>query len=152
MIRPRRIDEYRAMTTSTLTEPVTTVQRLYAAFGARDQAAVLALLDEDVDWSREVSAPGAELVPMLHNGRGHDAVRAYFAGVAQLEMLAFEPMRFLTDGRTVLVQLRIHVRHPGTSKDVDMDEIHRWEVGDDGRIVQYRPYTDTAGLIDIYRT
>ena len=78
--------------------------------------------------------------------------KAYLAGVAQLEMLAFEPARFHVDRQTLLVQLRIHIRHPETGKDIDLDEIHRWEAGDDGRIVRYRSYSDTAGIIDIYRS
>ena len=139
------------MTTSTPTEPVTTVQRIYAAFGEGDMPGLLAQIHEDVHWSFEVSAPGGELVPMFRSHRGHVGVQAYLAGVAQLEMLAFEPRQFIVDGRTVLVRLRIHIRHPETGKDVDLDEIHLWEVGEDGRVVRYRPYSDTAGIIDIYR-
>ena len=140
------------MSTSAPTQPLATVQRIYAAFGEGDVSGLLAQIHEDVEWSYDVTAPGADLVPMLHEHRGHEGVQAYLAGVAQLEMLAFEPRRFLVDGRTVMVHLRIHIRHPETGKDIDLDEIHRWEAGDDGRIVQYRSYSDTAGIIDIYRS
>lgn len=139
------------MSTSMPTDPVTTVQRTYAAFGERDMPGLLSLIDEEVEWSFDVDAPGAELVPMFRRHRGHDGVRAYLAAVSELEMLAFEPREFLTDGRTVVARLRIHIRHPGTGKDIDLDEIHRYELGEDGRIVRYRPYTDTAGIIEIYR-
>src|SRR5919205_981687 len=99
------------MTNPAATEPLATVQRLYQAFGERDQNTVLSLIDENVDWSLEVTAPGAELVPMFRNHRGHEGVLAYFAGVAQLEMLAFELKAYFTNGRTVLAHLRIHIRH-----------------------------------------
>jgi uncharacterized protein len=151
LIRADAGGEDRAMSTPALTEPVTTVQRIYAAFGEGDIPGLLSQIHEDVEWSYDVTAPGADLVPMLRTHRGHEGVQAYLAGVAQLEMLAFEPARFLVDGQTVLVQLRIHIRHPETGKDIDLDEIHRWEAGDDGRIVRYRSYSDTAGIIDIYR-
>jgi ketosteroid isomerase-like protein len=51
----------------------------------------------------------------------------------------------------VVARVRIHIRHPRTGKDIELDEIHRYEFGEDGRIVRYRPYTDTAGVIEIYR-
>ena len=139
------------MTTSTPTDLVTIVQQTYAAFGAGDIAGLLSHIDEDVEWSFDVAAPGAELVPMFRRHRGHDGGKAYLAAVSELEVLAFEPREFLAEARTVIARLRIHIRHPATGKDIDLDEIHRYGFGGDGTIVRYRPYTDTAGVIEIYR-
>ena len=50
-----------------------------------------------------------------------------------------------------MARLRIHLRHPRTGKDVDLDELHLYEFGDDDRIVRYRPFSNTAGIIEIYR-
>lgn len=127
-----------------------TVQAIYAAFGRGDLPGLLELLDPDVDWSADVPAPGAELVPMLHRGRGRDAARAYFAGVGQLEFHAFDVQAFHADGDVVLAEVHFEATHRTTGTRLSMDEIHRWVVRD-GRAVQYRPYLDTATLIEAYR-
>ncbi len=135
---------------TTTTTPLEVVQTLYGAFGAGDVAAMLELIDPDVDWSLDVAAPGAELVPMFGNGRGHEAVARYFGGVADLEFHTFAPVRFLTDGDVVLVELELDVSHRGTGKRARFGEVHRFDVRD-GRIVRYRPFLDTATLIELHR-
>lgn len=149
--RRSHLEDNAAMTTTTPTDLVTIVQRTYAAFGEGDIAGLLAHVDDDVEWSMDLDAPGAEMVPMFRQHRGHDGVRTYLDAVSELEVLAFEPREFLTGDRTVVARLRIHLRHPRTGKDVDLDELHLYEFGDDDRIVRYRPFSNTAGIIEIYR-
>jgi ketosteroid isomerase-like protein len=136
--------------TTTIRTPLDVVGALYAAFGRGDVAGMLEQVDPDVDWSVEVEAPGAELVPMFRNGRGHDAVLAYFGGVADLEIHAFDPHAFHVAGDTVLVEIRIDFTHRTTGKRGRFDEIHHWIVRD-GRVVRYRPFVDTATYIETHR-
>jgi ketosteroid isomerase-like protein len=131
--------------------PTATVQALYAAFGAGDLDAMLALIHPDVDWSLQVDAPGAERVPMFRNGRGHDAVRHYFSGVDRLDFRRFEPQMIVEQGDTVLVVLAIEVAHRDTGKSTAFEEIHRFRVRTDGRIYAYRPFLDTTRLIELYQ-
>ena len=133
-----------------MSSPTTTVQSLYAAFGAGDMGALLALIDEDVDWSVQVDAPGGELVPMFQNGRGHEAVLRYFGGVAELDWHTFEPHELYADEDRVVVRLRLAFTHRGTGRSAEIDEIHRFVVRD-GRVVHYRPYCDTAAFIEVFR-
>jgi ketosteroid isomerase-like protein len=123
---------------------------LYEAFGRGDMAGLLDLVDPEVDWSVQVDAPGAELVPMFRNGRGHDAVLHYFSGVADMEIHAFEPRAFHPSGDQVLVEITIDFTCRRTGKRGRFDEIHQWVVRD-GRVVRYRPYVDTATFIEIWR-
>lgn len=130
--------------------PLETVQVLYAAFGTGDMEGLLGAIHPEVDWSLQVDAPGAELVAMLRNGRGHDAVLHYFSGAALLEFHTFVPRRFLVDGDTVIVELELEVTHRTTGKRARLEEIHRFTV-EQGLVVRYRPFVDTATLIELYR-
>jgi ketosteroid isomerase-like protein len=146
---------HRHRMTTTITEsgtstPLDTITAIYDAFGRNDLDALFDRIDPDVDWSLQVDAPGGELVPMLRNGRGHDTVRRYFAGVAALEFHVFEPRAFHVDGDVVLVELRLDMSHRATGKRAALDEIHHWTVRD-GKVVRYRPYLDTATLIEMHR-
>jgi ketosteroid isomerase-like protein len=144
------VDDGRMEDTSVITAtPTATVQALYAAFGAGDTPGMLKLIAPDVDWSVDIGAAGAERVPMLRNGRGHDAVRYYFGGVADLRFDVFAPVDFLEGDDRVMVVIDVDVTHVGTGKRAVFQEVHRFHVRD-GRIVSYRPYPDTAALIEIF--
>ena len=136
--------------TTTTALPADVVGAVYAAFGRGDIPGLLELLDPDVDWSLEVDAPGADLVPMFRNGRGHDAALHYFGGVADMEIHTFEPHTFHVDGDSVLVEIRIDFTHRVTGKRGAFDEIHHWIVRN-GRVVRYRPFLDTATMIEVHR-
>lgn len=136
--------------TTTVMTTLETVQALYGAFGRGDLPALFALLHPDVDWSVTVDAPGGERVPMLRNGVGHDAAAHYFGGVAELEIHVFEVGRFLVDGDVAVAEVHFEATHRTTGKRAAIDELHHWTVRD-GQVVRYRPYVDTAALIELYR-
>lgn len=137
-------------TTAAIRTAADTVGAVYAAFGRGDLPGLFELLHPEVDWSRTVTAPGAELVPMLRNGVGHAAAEHYFGGVAQLEMHTFDVGRCFVDGDTVVAEIGFEASHRSTGRRAVIDELHHWTVRD-GLVVRYRPYVDTAALIDLFR-
>jgi ketosteroid isomerase-like protein len=136
----------------TITTPTAleTVQAIYGAFATGDLDAMFGRFDPAIDWSMQVDAPGAELVPMLHHGIGHDAAHHYFGGAAELEFHVFDLVAFHEAGDVVLVELHLDATHRATGKRAALDEIHHWTVRD-GLAVRYRPFVDTATLIELFR-
>jgi ketosteroid isomerase-like protein len=130
--------------------PVDVVAGVYGAFGRGDMPGLFALLHPEIDWSVDVTAPGGDLVPMLRHGIGHPAVEHYFGGVAQLEFHMFEVGRCFVDGDAVVAEVHLEATHRTTGKRAVLDELHHWIVRD-GLAVRYRPYVDTAALIELYR-
>lgn len=108
------------------------------------------LLHQEIDWSVTVTAPGGDLVPMLRHGIGHTAVQHYFSGVAQLEFHVFDVGRCLVDGDTVVAEVHFDATHRVSGKRGVIDELHHWVVRD-GLAVRYRPFVDTAALIELFR-
>jgi ketosteroid isomerase-like protein len=143
------MDDETVVATTTRT-PVETVRAAYDAFGRGDLPGLFELLHPDVDWGVTVTAPGGELVPMLRNGTGHDAVRHYFEGVAQLEIQDFQVGSVLSEGDVAIAEVHLEATHRTTGKRAVLEELHHWVVRD-GQIVRYRPYVDTAALIELYR-
>ena len=137
------------ITTTARTAPET-VGEVYASFGRGDLPGLLSLLHPEVEWSFTSTAPGADLVPMLRHGIGHDAVTRYFEGVGRLEMHVFEVARLLVDGDTVVAEIHLEASHRSTGARAAIDELHHWTVRD-GLVVRYRPYLDTAALIELFR-
>jgi ketosteroid isomerase-like protein len=125
------------------------VARIYSAFARGDMAGLFALLHPEIDWSADVTASGGELVPMLRHGIGHAAVEQYFSGVAQLEFHVFDVGRRFVDGDAVVAEVHFEATHRTTGKRAVIDELHHWIVRD-GLAVRYRPYVDTAALIELF--
>ncbi len=61
-----------------MSQHVETVKEAYAAFGRGDVAAVIALLDEEVEWT----AP--EILPHGGHAHGHEEVGAFFGGLVEM--------------------------------------------------------------------
>lgn len=127
------------------------VQSVYASFGRGDVAAVLDLIDDDVDWGRTIQAPGATVVPHLQHGIGKAAAISYFTAVAEtMEFHRFSPHLFATDGAEhVMAVLDLDMTVRTTGARVAFDEVHVFTVRN-GKIVRYRPFLDTAQLIEAY--
>ena len=136
--------------TTDIRPPLATVQGIYGAFGRGDLPALFDLLHPEIDWSTTVTAPGAERVPMLQHGTGHAAAEHYFGGVAQLEIHVFDVGRILVDGDVAIAEVHFEATHRATGRRAAIDELHHWIVRD-GQAVRYRPYVDTAALIELYQ-
>ncbi|MCC6184027.1 MAG: nuclear transport factor 2 family protein [Microthrixaceae bacterium] len=136
-------------TTDTTTSPAATVGAVYAAFGRGDMPGLMGLLHPAVDWSIDVDAPGGDRVPMFRHGIGHEAVARYFEGVAQLEMHSFDLGRLFVDGDAVVAEIHLEVTHRTSGRRAALDELHHWVVRD-GQVVRYRPFLDTAAMIELF--
>lgn len=84
----------------TATEPITTVQRMYAAFAARDLDALLETIAPESHWTYIGANPNLARAELT----GRDAVRRFFERIIErLDMTSFEPAEYVVDGDTVAV-------------------------------------------------
>ena len=133
--------------TSRTLSPLDTIQAVYGAFARADIPSLLDLVDDDVDWARDIEFPGGEVVPHLRHGIGKAVATAYFEAVGSgMEIHKFAPRTFAVSGDDVLVVLDVEVTVRATGKRIAFDEVHEFTVRD-GRIVRYRPHLDTAQQI-----
>jgi uncharacterized protein len=133
----------------TVADPkIETIQRVYEAFGRGDVDAILAVVDDDVDWASE---PESSIAPWhgVHKGKGE--VQEFFEAIAKnLEVTEFTPLAFASNDTDVLTVVRFGMRIPATGKSGAMD-IHHWFRFGDGKIVQYRGTENTALTAELLR-
>jgi hypothetical protein len=122
-------------------DPVAQVQKLYAAFGRGDVPAILEMMRPDVEWEHDTTDHG---IPWIRPGRGREAVAAFFGEVAKLELHAFTPEAFLTDGRHVAVFVRHDATNRATGKRIGGVELHYWTFDPEGRVARMKHFVDTA--------
>jgi ketosteroid isomerase-like protein len=112
------------------------INGLYAAFGRGDVPAVLAMLDEDIEWHAPENLP--------HGGdfQGRDDVGRFFRGLGeQWESLDVELDGMVSGGDRVVALVRAHGRLRATGEDSGYSSAHVWTVRD-GSPVRYDEYVN----------
>lgn len=119
---------------------VETARSIYAAFGRGDVPFILSRLAEDVHWEHDW---GAAPLPLYAERRGRDAVPGFFAALAALDFLHFEPLDFLASATRVAVPVRIELRVRANGRIIRDLESHWWTFDDAGAVVAFRHMADT---------
>ena len=127
---------------------VRTVQEAYAAFGRGDIAALLAMLDEGVEW---VTPGPPEVMPTAGTRRGREGVAEFFSTLAETDDIeVFEPQEFIARGDKVVAIIKCRTRLKATGRAVDDELVHIFTVRD-GRVTRFREYFDTAAAVEALR-
>ena len=126
---------------------VTTVQKMYDAFGRGDVPGILAHLADDVAWDQDAPAYG---VPIYEPGTGKAHVERFFGALQGLEFLKFEPTNFLSGANQVAVTIDIEVKVKATGRAVKALEIHLWTFGDDGKVTRFFHCIDRHAFVLAY--
>ena len=119
------------------------VRRFYEAFSRRDDAALLALVADDAEWT----AYGPPEVPFTGTWRGKQELVGYYAAVrGTLDVREYDPREFVVDGGTVLVLGHVVAIARPTGKTFESDFAHVYTVRG-GLLTSYRNFLDTAALL-----
>jgi ketosteroid isomerase-like protein len=116
------------------------VQKIYAAFKAKDLPVVLALQAQDAEWS--VAGP-AEKIPWAAPGRGHEGVAHFLKILADwLIPETFQIHDYFEKGDKVVTlgYQRGSVRPTG--QPYEFDFVHVWVLRE-GKVRSFRVYYDT---------
>lgn len=120
------------------------VKRVYEAFAQNDILAMLAALDDDIEW---VMPGPPDQLPLAGTWQGRASVGRLLAVMAgTVEMEVFEARRFFADGDTVVVIGHSRDRFLATGRTVEIDWVAVLELRN-GKIVRYQAYEDTSLFI-----
>jgi ketosteroid isomerase-like protein len=120
-------------------ENVQVLRDAYAAFVRQDIDAVMAALDEDIEWTTPM------ILPSGGTYRGHEGVGALFGGLAEAWLeLNVEPEEFIDAGDTIVVVVRERATGAGGGQ-TDTKAVHIWRMRD-GKATSFVEYMDTARM------
>lgn len=132
------------MTTTTAPAAVAVASEGYAAFGRGDIPAFLDLLADNVAWDDFPSSEAARGgVSYLQPRTDVQGVGEFFADIARFTFNRFDIHSIVGDDRTAYARISVEAETPTGGAFAD-EEIHMWVLGEDGRVVQFRHYVDTA--------
>ena len=130
--------------TRTVTDNATIIRDAYEAFARGDVPAVLAVLDEQIEWHEAEGNPWHPGRPFIGPQQVVDGV---FARIPQSYAgVTIQVDRLLTDGDTVVVQGRYRAtRSRSTGRPLDAQVAHVWDLRG-GKVVRFQQYVDTRQL------
>ncbi len=124
------------------------VKDAYAAFGRGDVDAILALVDEGIEWEGVKGAEG--VAPQAGLRRGKAAVGGFFQLVGStLDFQAFEPKEFVAQGDAVVAIGSYKTTVKATKRQTVSDWTMVFNFRN-GKIVRFREFTDSAAVIRAY--
>ena len=131
-----------------MSENISKVQQLYAAFGRGEITTILANVTPDIAWCAE--AADSE-IPWHRPRKGPDGVADFFATLdREVEFTQFEPTVFADAPQQVLVQLNVGYRLKKNGATGASGAIHQFVFDDSGLVKEFRFYEDTATLRDAW--
>ena len=123
---------------------IESVQAIYQAFGSGDVPGILSHLADDVDWESWTDNRNQKAgVPWFERRRGPDEVTGFFQIIGSWQVNGFQVVALLEGGQQVAAEIEVDFTLPSGQRLRD-EELHLWTFGDNGKVVRFRHYVDTA--------
>lgn len=136
-----------ASAAETAASPKSTVQALYAAFGAGDMAKIMSLIAPDATWT--YYAP-KDMLPFAGTYKGRDGVAAFFANDAKyVEVKGNDVNELIAEGDKVVVLGQEHGVVRATGKAFDARWTHVFTVKN-GQITGFEETIDSAAIYQAF--
>jgi ketosteroid isomerase-like protein len=126
---------------------IRTVQQLYASFSQRDIPAIVALLDDDVEWGE----PDNPHNPAGGTRRGHQGFLDWLRiGREAEDILALDISRMLADHHSVAVVGHMRCLAKPTGRTYASDFVHLVTLRA-GKVVKFQEFFDTYAAGEAFR-
>lgn len=117
------------------------VKSLYEAFGRRDQATILSLIDPGIDIQQ------TDQLPWGGSYRGPQGMLAFFEKLLNNVESKLAIEKFVDAGNDVVMVGRTQGQTRAKNTPFDVTAIHVWTIRD-GKVVGFHPYIDTPAMLE----
>ena len=123
-----------------MSDNAATIRGVYDAFLRGDIMAVVAAMDEHIEWNEAEHVTYWLGAPFVGP---HALLTGVFARLPQdFDNFSIEVGRMVASGDTVVVEARYRATAKATGKPLNAQVAHVWDLRD-GKIVRFQQYTDT---------
>lgn len=129
-----------------MTRNLDSIRAIYQAFGQGDVPAILSRLSPQVQWDAWLNnSAQAAGHPLLVHRTDSLGVGEFFQAVGrQIAIHEFQVLDVFGQGRQVVAEVVIDCTYQSTGRRVRDEELHLWTFNDEGQVVRFRHYLDTA--------
>jgi ketosteroid isomerase-like protein len=131
------------MNTATLTSNKEIVTAIYEAFGRGDIPFILSNISDDCHWV----AMGEGSSQQGGTYTGNEVIEFFNRLLAEDEFVSFNPVSINDAGSDTVVAFgNMSCKARATGKPYTSDWAMRWVFNDDGKVIEYQNYHDTAAF------
>lgn len=124
---------------------IESVNSIYEAFGNNDVPAILDYLADNVQWEPWPDNYAQNVgVPWLLERNGKEGAQEFFKIVGTFIFKDFRVVSVMGNGNQVAVECIIEADIPSSGGHLSDDEIHLWTFDEQGKVIRFRHYCDTA--------
>lgn len=128
-----------------MNDNLSTVTKIYEAFGKGDVPTILSSMADDVQWEQWADNTAQKAgVPWLQPRQGPVGVGEFFQAMGALSLKDFRVLSLMAGGNQVAVEFVIEADVLGSGGHFRDEELHLWTFNDAGKVIRLRHYTDTA--------
>lgn len=129
------------MSTKTLTDNATTVANLYQAFGRGDISYIISHVADNCKWI----GAGEGFLPQGGTYKGKDVQQFFMRLNESVEFTSFNPVSIknISDDEVVAFGNMIGIAR-NTGKSSSSDWAMHWKFNDDGKVIYYQDFHNTA--------
>jgi hypothetical protein len=128
-----------------MSDNLATVGAIYEAFGRGDIPAILSRLADDVRWEEWADNTAQKAgVPWLQAQHGKAGALAFFQVMGGLRVSDFRVLCLMAGANQVAAETEIEFESPATGRRLRDQDIHLWTFDDNGQVIRFRHYVDTA--------
>jgi ketosteroid isomerase-like protein len=129
------------MSTATLVNNATTVSKLYEAFGRGDIPYILSHVANDCKWT----GAGEGSLPQGGTYIGKEALNFFIKLNESVEFTAFNPLSVNNiNDNEVIAFGNMSGKSKATGKQSSSDWAMHWKFNDDGKVIYFQDFFDTA--------
>lgn len=124
---------------------IATVTNIYEAFGTGNIPAIIDQLADNIQWEKwgDNSAQQAG-VPWMLGRTGKEGALEFFKALGELRITEFRILSIMGNDNQAAAEIIIEADVLATGGHFRDEEIHLWTFDEQGKVIRFRHYNDTA--------
>lgn len=127
-----------------------TVKSIYEAFNQGNVPAILDHLSDQVQWEQWADNTSQKAgVPWMLARTGKEGAQEFFQEVGNFRFTDFQVLSLMSNENQVAAEILVEADVPAAGGHFRDEEIHLWTFNEEGKIIRFRHYLDTAKHIAV---
>lgn len=127
-----------------------TVKSIYEAFSQGNIPAILDYLSDQVQWEQWADNTSQRAgVPWMLARTGKEGALEFFQEVGNFRFTDFQVLSLMSNENQVAAEIRVEADVPTAGSHFRDEEIHLWTFNEEGKVIRFRHYLDTAKHIAV---